>query len=252
MTKILGFAGKKQSGKNTSANMVAATILHQVGYQTSIDNKTGNLLLLSEDNQLVNLDLTTRHKELRDWMEENIFPFVKIYSFADQLKSFCINTLGLTVEQCYGTDEQKNSKTTHKWNVFRKFASKKTYEKINKENCWNKYMTAREILQVFGTDVMRTIYRDCWVDSTLHTIDEEKVAYAIISDIRFPNEVVGTQKANGKVILHTRCPFKDKDLHESEHALDDFSAIDAILDNQNMSIEQQGVRLSQILQEIKW
>ncbi|NMC62387.1 MAG: hypothetical protein GYA55_04395, partial [SAR324 cluster bacterium] len=42
---------------------------------------------------------------------------VSVYqcSFADTLKDFCIETLGLTYEQCYGTDEQKNSSTKYLW-----------------------------------------------------------------------------------------------------------------------------------------
>ena len=40
----------------------------------------------------------------------------KIYSFADALKEkVCIDVMGLSKEQCYGTDEQKNTLTGYRW-----------------------------------------------------------------------------------------------------------------------------------------
>jgi hypothetical protein len=250
MTKIIAFAGTKQAGKNTAANILAGTILHAVGYETSVDNTTGDLLLLDDESKFVKIDLLTRKPEIREWLNENIYPFVKMYSFADSLKEFCINVLGLTEEQCYGTNEQKNSKTHIKWNVFRKFLNKDTYEEINKKNCWNKYCTGREIQQIVGTDIVRSINPDGWVNNTFYKINKERPRHAILVDTRFPNEVTGTQKNGGIVIKLTRCPFKDEDLHSSERALNNYVGFDGILDNQNMSIEEQGVALAQLLQKI--
>ena len=69
MTTVIGFSGKKQSGKDT---------------------------LLA-----------------------NIKPMlqgsVKQYNFADGLKNFLIDVMGLRYEQVWGTEEQKNSKTTYLW-----------------------------------------------------------------------------------------------------------------------------------------
>jgi len=69
MTQIISFAGRKQSGKSTSAS-----------YIKSLANNSN------------------------------------IYSFADPLKKdVCINILGLTERQCYGTDADKNTLTNLRW-----------------------------------------------------------------------------------------------------------------------------------------
>ena len=42
----------------------------------------------------------------------------KICYFAHSLKNMCMDILGLTWEQCYGTDEQKNTFTDILWDKF--------------------------------------------------------------------------------------------------------------------------------------
>jgi len=246
MTKLIGISGAKQSGKNTSANIIAGTIIHQLGFDTKIDDKTGDLLCLDDRGIFVKLDLTSKNPTVLAWLEDNIFPFVKIYSFADELKAFCINVLGLTTEQCYGTNDEKNTKTKYKWNVFRKFLSKDTYEIVNKGNAWNKYMLAREILQVVGTDIVRAIYNEAWAEATAKKIKKEKSQCALVSDVRFPDEVEILEKNGGIVIWQTRNPFVGEDQHASECALKDYK-FKYILDNANMTIAEQGVALAQLL-----
>ena len=74
-TIIIGASGKKQSGKNTLCEGIAEFFKPIFG----------------EDQ-------------------------VKMYSFADMLKEkVCMDVMGLTYEQCYGTDEEKNSVTTYMW-----------------------------------------------------------------------------------------------------------------------------------------
>lgn len=76
MTKIIAFAGRKQSGKTTSSEMI-------VEYFEQV-------LEIKDD--------------------------IKIYNFADTLKQdICINLLGLTKEQCYGDDNHKNELTELEW-----------------------------------------------------------------------------------------------------------------------------------------
>ena len=76
MTKIIAFAGRKQSGKTSCSEFVAR------------------------------------------YFNGTIPPFnsAKIYNFADPLKKdICINILGLTYEQCYGEDIDKNTVTEVEW-----------------------------------------------------------------------------------------------------------------------------------------
>jgi hypothetical protein len=94
-------------------------------------------------------------------------------------------------------------------------------------------MTSRELLQYFGTDIMRQMYTNIWVDHAINTIEREQSELAILADVRFPNEVEAVKKAGGKVIRLTRECKNDE--HSSECALDedryDWKNFDFIVDN---------------------
>lgn len=98
-------------------------------------------------------------------------------------------------------------------------------------------MTSRELLQYFGTDVMRKMYENVWVDYAVKTITREKSNLAIVADVRFPNEVEAIKNAGGKVIRLTR-EFAE-DSHSSENALDkenyDWSNFDYVVNNTDMT-----------------
>lgn len=156
MTKIIAFAGRKQSGKTTSANFVCR--------------------VFSETTQQVS----------------------SVYNFADPLKLMCIDILGLEYDQCYGTDEQKNEIVNCYWE--------------------GNQLTAREVLQIVGTDMFRTMQHNVWADATIRKIKNEGLPLAVIADCRFPNEVDAVKKAGGIVVKLTRDVYHSS--HASETALD--------------------------------
>lgn len=178
---IIAFAGRKQSGKTTLCKQIVQFIS----------------------------DL------------ENLEDYATIYNFADPLKDACMNILGLTFEQCYGDDEQKNELV----------------------NCYrnNKQMSAREVLQVVGTEFFRSIQHDVWADATIRRIQKDNPRVALIGDCRFPNEVEAVKNAGGTVIKLTRNLYNSD--HASETALDpqnyDPNNFDLVVDNNNMTIEKQ-------------
>ena len=184
-----------------------------------------------------------------------------MYSFADSLKEFCVNMFNLSERQAWGTDAQKNSLTNVRWeNIPGVICDKKLYEQLKEVNTdVDNYlyyhirgkMTGREVLQFFGTNVCRKIYGDCWVNATLKRIMVEQPAFAVIIDLRFPNEVDGVKVAGGKVIRLTRAPFTD-DEHESEKALDHYTGFDFVLDNSNMDICTQAKEIEELLLEWGW
>ena len=180
MTRIIAFAGRKQSGKTTCSEFVANIFVGS---------------LLGE---------------------------AKIYNFADPLKKdICMNILGLTYEQCYGTDEDKNQLVNCFWD--------------------NKQLTAREVMQFVGTDIFRTMQNNVWADATIKKIIAEQIPLALIADCRFPNEVSAVKEAGGIVIKLTRNPFGST--HASETALDfgnyDHTNFDFVLSNEHMTISEQ-------------
>lgn len=182
MTKIIAFAGRKQSGKTTCSEFVQKYANGSIGPYNS----------------------------------------TKIYNFADPLKQdICINILGLTKDQCYGTDDQKNELVDCYWD--------------------NKQLTAREVMQIVGTDMFRAMQRNVWSAATIRKIEQENPSVAIIADCRFPNEVEAIKNAGGIVIKLMRNPYNSN--HSSEIALDpdnyDYSIFDLVIDNKSMTIAEQ-------------
>ena len=180
MPRFIVLAGKKQSGKTTSAKYLK--------------------------------------QELLKWRSDlNI----KITSFASPIKDFCLDVIGLTEEQVYGTDEQKNSPTHIMWDTMP--PDVKGYEdhgKMNHVNCGP--MTAREVMQAFGTDIMRTYFDyNIWSKAPFNKA-WDLVDYVIIDDCRFPNEATEALEHDGMLIKLTR-NVRIADNHSSELALDDYA-----------------------------
>lgn len=225
MVKILGISGKKQSGKNTMANHLHGEILKKNG---SIEDfkidKNGSLVISTRvggDVEYGILDVTRKDNEFAEYAHVHMWPYVKLYSFADGLKGLCMEFFDLSFDQAYGTNEQKNTMCQ----VFWEDLPTKTKHKGN--------MTSRELLQYFGTDIMRKMLENVWVNSTIKKIRREQSGLAIIADLRFPNEVEVVKKNNGKVVRLTRDILEDS--HISEMALDkdnfDWNNFDFIVDN---------------------
>jgi hypothetical protein len=206
---LIGISGKKQSGKNTMCDCL---------YNFFTEKYSSNDVL--------------------------------ILSFADALKQkVCKDVLGLTEDQVNGTDEQKNSPTIYEWEKLPYEIRQKNHRGIeyafNGEICNyiipTGHMTAREIMQIVGTDLFRNYFDDSvWVNATLRTIENSDAKVVLISDVRFPSEV-NSLIDKGYVIRLLR-DVCETDSHASETALDDFDfGIDNcfIFDNREMSIEQQ-------------
>ncbi len=229
MTNILGISGKKQSGKTTAGNFLFGSAMLSAGLvEYAHVEESGELVVPYEGADGIRpciFPINSMHPNMVEYMSENIWKEIKTYNFADDLKQICINILGLTERQCYGTDEEKNSLTN-----------------ISPPDKTSK-MTAREVMQHVGTDFFRKIYPQVWVDSTIRKIQREKPRLAVVVDCRFPNEVQGIQNAGGKVIRLTRNIFGNDDEHDSETALDGYDGFDAIINNNDMTIGEQNESL---------
>ena len=187
MTKIICFAGRKQSCKSSCCEYV--------------------------------------YEQLKDKCS------VQIYNFADPLKQVCIDILGLAPRQCYGEDKYKNEFVDCQWN--------------------GKQLTAREVMQILGTDILRTMQHNVWTGATIRKIQRDNPDVALIGDCRFHNEVGAVQKVGGIVIKLNRNIYHSD--HASETALDrqnyDELNFDAVIQNQFMDLEAKNEVLSRILKE---
>ncbi len=228
MQKILGLAGRKQSGKSTSYSCIKL------------------------------------------WE-----PNAQEFSFADPLKRMCIEILGLTERQCYGSDDDKNTPISHLlWENF-PIAAWQRYngaiflgEEESRDHslfsvdCYvpppipkTGPMTARQVMQYWGSEIFRKAYGNVWADACIRKIRASDCELAIITDCRFPNELDAIQKAGGMVLYLTRVVFPE-DTHPSETAFDkpsfDQTRFDGILDNSKMSTLEQCEALHTLLTEWRY
>jgi len=278
MTNIIAFSGRKQSGKNTVFNFLLGLELLKLGVvRKAVEVRPEGLFIsdvLGNADYEGLFDIDRNNDTTRQFNEEFIYPFIRNYSFADCLKTdVCINLLGLTHDQCYGTDEQKNSITHLMWEdmpgVLPQAPPKMKQAQIPFWGRMGKYydtymvegkyfivhepgpMTAREVMQYVGTDLFRRMYDKVWSAGTINRIKDYATKLAIITDCRFVNEVKATQEAGGKVIRFTR-NGDDADAHESERALDrdrfDWNKFDAVVDNAEMTISEQNEATYKVLE----
>jgi hypothetical protein len=256
--KIIGIAGKKQSGKNTTANILHGTVLKKQGLIKDFNiNGDGKLIIYTEDSHgragWGEFDVTRKDGDFIEYSEHNMWPYIKLYSFADNLKQICVELFNIPQECVWGTDEQKNQTQEHLlWENMPRFQNMTLMKKMpldaRKGWDWREGpMTAREFMQFFGTDIMRKVYGPIWINSTIKKIQREQSELAIIADVRFPNEADVIKDVNGVVVRLTRHKLEDN--HSSEIALDDYAFTDYI-DNQDDSVDALMVQVKSFYQNL--
>jgi len=242
MTRIIGISGKKQSGKTTSANWLHGLVLKERGlvedFNVSIDGKLAvETFYEGGVKDWGVFDVGRTDDAFLDYAEENMWPYVKMYSFADTLKNLAVHLFNIRPEQVYGSEADKNSLTQFRWEDMPGDTSDIG---PNGKICHHKGpMTAREFMQFFGTEIMRKMYPNIWVDNTIKRILAEGSKLAVIPDVRFPNEVESILENGGEVIRLTR--VYEEDDHASETCLDphnfDQSKFTHIIENANIGMD---------------
>lgn len=259
--KILLLSGSKQAGKDTSCNFIHGHVMLSQGVINEFYIDDGGKLVTNtafydEGGTLQQgmgvLDLDNPSELFQAYASSQVWPHVKAYSFADSLKDICMRLFGLTYEQCYGTNDDKNTLTSVKWNDISFALPPRTVGQIKRAGKIDDFLTARDFLQQFGTNICRKINPNCWVNDCFSQIIEEGVPLAIIRDARFPEEIETGWKHNAKVIRFNRNP--NKDTHESEVALNKWKPgkFDFYLDNANMNIEEQNNAVKDKMIEWEW
>jgi hypothetical protein len=275
MGHIIAFAGKKASGKTTASNFLHGHEIQRAdmtGDWTYRINDSGQLVVRTavikdgkpEFDEGV-LDVNQRSYKFVRYAENNIWPYIKAYNFAQILKDICVDVLGLDWAQCNGSDHDKNTLTQLRWEDMPGVISDKElisgltseevrgrlgpyYERFENGLVFHEpgYMTGREVMQYVGTDIFRRMYGNVWVDYCINQIRGDESDIAVIGDCRFLNEVEAIKAAGGKVIKFTR-NFDSTDGHLSENDLNDFDGFDAVVDNRGMGIEEQNAKVLELL-----
>lgn len=252
---IIGIAGYQRGGKTTAANyMFGCKMLEKEIIKRFNIGVDGELLVNAvyyDQNgnpfeEIAELDIDNKSREFLDYMDSNVYPFIKNYNFADVLKSIAIELYGIKPEQCYGTTEEKLSETQYTWSDFVEVIPKKfkprTYNPERK-------VPARQFLQYLG-DTLRFINNNCFTTPTIKTIVYEQPSLAIIGDVRQEMEIDAIHENGGKIILLTRKTTDDT--HRTERELDtiDRDKFDFIIDNQNMTIDEKNKQVYQIMNSL--
>ena len=235
MSKVISIGGKKGSGKNTIATFLSGITLTSFKVIPEFRVKGTKLLINEEevDPNIIRPDL------------------VKIYAFADSLKEVAINIFGLKPQQVYGTDFQKQTRTNLRWENMPGVISNKDQwddlqkwheervEKLGKKEAGKLsnfmyhepgYMSGREVLQFTGTEVFRKMYKRCWTYALEKRIKEENPVFAIISDMRFDNELRFVHdNLNATSIYLTRSLHEDD--HPSENGFSSLTPFSVIINN---------------------
>lgn len=178
---------------------------------------------------------------------KQMLPDLKIQkiAFAHSLKSFVLDTFaGVQPRNVWGSNEDKNYPLGSWGRLFTDEACA-----VYKRDEYD-LLTARHLLQVIGTDVMRQgklryfkheyikdkclafveklgrskPYDAIWIDATMRDVDRflsEDVNLCIITDARFENELKAIQKKKGSIVRLYRNKNKPTDLeHPSETEMD--------------------------------
>jgi hypothetical protein len=268
-TKVVVLAGKKQSGKSAATNFITGYYITQLGRagipymptRFTIDQETGELIVgpindpsvpdqdLSKGEHV--LDLNDKAEDVQMWLADCVHPYVKPFAFADLLKATATAVFGIPHELVNGTNEDKNKKCGVKWKDMCSLLPARTVGEIKKAGKYDEYMSAREFLQYFGTNVCRKLYDKCWVQSCFNRIEAEAPKMAVISDARFENEVRFARKQKAKVIKLTRDIYQDS--HASETGLDKLadSNYDLIIPP-DVDLREQNQLILEAMHEWEW
>jgi len=263
MTKVLVFAGKKQSGKDSAANFLTGFLLREAGVIDHFDiNEEGQLEVNAvfrngegnEEHDMGVLDLNRGllgDWEFIDYASRRIWPIVKVYHFADTLKRFVNEVFGVPLHLLYGNNDAKGKPTDIKWSNFSKFMAPRNVKKLKDNGLYKKNMTIRELLKYFGTDVCRHLTPNCWRNSCFSQIADEGTEFAIVADGRFANEISSDEELEIKSIYFTK--QIEEDSHKSENGFDDdLTGFDAVIDNQDMTIKEKNEAILNTLLEWGW
>jgi len=195
MTRFIGFAGKKQRGKNAAA-LIAADILREQGYTVAE---------------------YAYAQTLKD-MCINVFGLDSnlVYGTNDDKETPCH-----VMWDGFPDSIRNKYATAYELNPVAKDLGPPTPTKLPVMRTGP--MSVRELLQVMGTDIFRErVYSEVWAEAPFRQ-DWEGIDYVLLTDVRFPNEVTAVEDHGGQVLRMERSVTGlDSDNHPSETALDDY------------------------------
>lgn len=254
-THLVILAGKKQSGKTSTADFLTANemlIMRLIdGFSIDIDN---NIVVKKGDESAV-INFSNQSRTFKEMMDSCVYPHIRPFGFADRLKKAVNLIFGIPLQLLYGSDEDKNSLTKITQQDFLSAVSITTRNAFKKDvGTTEGYMSIRQILQWFGTDVCRKIKETVWVDGLIEDVFEHKPQIAVIHDCRFKNELYAFDdiESNEDVASVTKILFRrgnSEDSHSSENDIEDvdISKFDLVIDNNSMTLPEKNEKVLSFL-----
>lgn len=208
---IIAISGKKQTGKDTVANMIQFIIEHYDKGTTDSVNELYALYFFVDQN----------------------FTKTKLKKFADKLKEVTALILGTDDITLLDSEQFKNLQLPITW--MRRFdENNKMISYYDLESVQTKFqmLTYREALQIIGTDCLRNHFHpDIWVITTLRDYKDDE--FWVISDCRFRNEAEAV-KSKGGILLRIERDNIPFDNHSSENDLDNYEGFDYVIHNNGL------------------
>ena len=273
MVKVIALTGKKGSGKSTLANSLIGhgMVANGVADKAKVEN---GKLYLEIDGNTGALDINDARDdyEMEDWLQNNVYPYVKVYSFAEPLKQMCISLFNIPPNCVYGSDEEKNTVMEYlRWENMPGVVDYNEAQWVQCEMCGDGEdpsclakrlnviphepgpMTAREFMQFMGTEIMRKIYSPLWVEYLVNNIQNDQTQLALIDDMRFNNEAEGVRAAFGDsaLIFGLDRSIDSGDKHISEKGIDQ-KYVDINIYNSKLSEQETINELFSSLKKRDW
>lgn len=169
---------------------------------------------------------------------KEFYPHAERISFADKLKDSAAAALNMDREL------MEKLKTMEDVNLVLLFPPDDKYLSIfNELRSWK--LSMREYLQFYGTEAHREIFNDnFWVDQALPADIDHSDRLIVVTDVRFPNEVIRVLDLGGVVWKLQRVTESRHSAHPSEQDLDVW--VNVFVDNTG-SIDDLRVKVKQLL-----
>lgn len=165
---------------------------------------------------------------------------VLVTGWSDPMKEFLADVLGIDRKHLFGNDKDKNFVTTYRWSRIPLALRGAFPRPMNQE-----FLTAREIMQFFGTSVMREMFDPfIWINTSLRHIKKHDAELFLMADTRFENEMEAIKSNGGElwrvVGVQRGDDFAKGDPHTTERQL--LEIPDDVLIENSLTDDKESIR----------
>ncbi len=235
MSKLtIGLSGKDNLTRNAAANFIVAKYLN-----AKIKQDRFNISRISKEFRLV--DSFNSNKTIPiDYPNSDLDNLtraysVKVYTFADPVKKFCCENLGLDVVQCFGSEKDQDTNTHIFWDdAFDQIRVRhaKPRRGTSELKPASGPMTAKEVMDMVEHDMFRAIDPNCWTRSLYSMIEKDNYDLSVIMNLTKANEVAVGTEVGAKIIRFTKKSGKEPMDELDDLPLGEYSLV---LENQDLT-----------------